>query len=202
MICSHNEVIKWKHFPCYCPFVQGIHRSPVNFPHKGQWRRALMLSVICVWINDWVNTREAGDFQMPSPSLCLYCNIKWMPHSLADDKSSFRVFVLTHWGRVMNICIGKLTIIGSDNGLSPGWRQAIIWNNAGLLLIRPLGTNLGEILIRIHIFSFKKIHLKMLSAKWHPFCISLNVLINNGLVLTGCTKKRSQQWFSRPIKGN
>ena len=58
---SHDDVIKWKHFPRYWPFVRGIHRSPVNSPHKGQWRRALMFSLICVWINGWVNNSEAGD---------------------------------------------------------------------------------------------------------------------------------------------
>ena len=57
----HNDVIKWKHFPRYWPFVRGIHRSPVNSPHKGQWRGALMFSLICDWINGWVNNREAGD---------------------------------------------------------------------------------------------------------------------------------------------
>ena len=50
----HNDVIKWKHFQRYWPFVRGIHRSPVNSPHKGQWRGALMLSLICVWIDGWV----------------------------------------------------------------------------------------------------------------------------------------------------
>ena len=75
---------------------------------------------------------------------------------------------LTHWGRVTHICVGKLTIIGSDNGLSPGRRQAIVWTNAGMLLIGPLGTNLSETLIEIYIFSLKKMHLKM-SAKWRPF---------------------------------
>ena len=58
---THDDVIKWKHFPRNWPFVWGIHRSPVNSPHKGQWRGALMFSLICVWINDWVNNREAGD---------------------------------------------------------------------------------------------------------------------------------------------
>ena len=84
--------------------------------------------------------------------------------------------VLTHWGRVTDICVSKLTIIGSDNGLSPGRRQAIIWTNAGILLIEPLGTNFSEILIGIQIFSFKKMRLKMPSAKWRPFCLGLNVL--------------------------
>ena len=76
----------------------------------------------------------------------------------------------------MHLCVGKLTIIGSDNGLLPGRRQAIIWTNAGILLIGPLRTNLNEILIEIHAFSFKKMHLKMSSGKWQPSCLGLNVL--------------------------
>ena len=83
---------------------------------------------------------------------------------------------LTHWGRVTHICVSKLTIIGSDNGLSPGQRQAIIWNNAGLLLIEPIGTNFSEISIGIQRFSFKEMHLNMSSAKWRPFCLGLNEL--------------------------
>ena len=59
----HDDVIKWKHFPRNWPFVRGIHWSPVNSSHKGQWRRALMFSLICVWINDWVNNRETGDLR-------------------------------------------------------------------------------------------------------------------------------------------
>ena len=60
---KHDDVIKWKHFPRYWPFVRGIRRSPVNSPHKGQWRWALMFSLICVWINGWVNIRDAGDLR-------------------------------------------------------------------------------------------------------------------------------------------
>ena len=59
----HNDVIKWKHFPPYWPFVRGIHQSQVNSPHKGQWRRALTFSLICAWINGWVNNCEAGDLR-------------------------------------------------------------------------------------------------------------------------------------------
>ena len=84
---------------------------------------------------------------------------------------------ITHWGRVAYICVSKLIIIGSDNGLSPSRCQAIIWTNAGILLIRILGTNFSEILSEIHAFWFKKMHLKMSSAKWRPFCLGLNVLI-------------------------
>ena len=79
-----------------------------------------------------------------------------------------------------HIYVGNLVIIGSDNGLSPGRRQAIIWTNAVILLIEPLGTNFSEILIEILTFSFKKMRLKVSSAKWWPFCLGLNVL-NNGV---------------------
>ena len=60
---QHDDVIKWKHFPRYWPFVRGIHRSPVNSPHKGQWRRALTFSLTCAWINSWVNNHESGDLR-------------------------------------------------------------------------------------------------------------------------------------------
>ena len=97
-----------------------------------------------------------------------------------DGYISFNNFeteaALTHWGRVTHICVSKITSIGSDNGLSPGRRQAIVWINAGMLLIWPLETNLSEIFIEIHIFSLKKMHLKMSSAKCRPFCLGLNVL--------------------------
>ena len=83
---------------------------------------------------------------------------------------------LTHWGRATHICVAKLTTIGSDNGLSPRRRQAIIWTIAGILLIGPLGTNFSEILIKILTFSFKKMRLKVSSAKRRPFCLGLNEL--------------------------
>ena len=86
--------------------------------------------------------------------------------------------LLTHWGRVTHICVGKLTIIGSDNGLSPDRRQAIIWTNAGILLIGPTGTNFSEILIEILRFSFKKMRLKVSSAKLRLFGLGLNELIH------------------------
>ena len=75
-----------------------------------------------------------------------------------------------------HICVGNLIIIGSDNGSAPGRRQAIIWTNAGILLIEPLGKNLNEILIEMQTCSFKKTNLKMSSGKRRPFCHSLNVL--------------------------
>ena len=94
-------------------------------------------------------------------------------------KCWLNILFRSHWGRVMHICVGKLTIIGSDNGLSPGRRQTIIWTNAGILLFGPLGSNFSEILIEIDTFSFKKMLLKLSSGKWRPFCLGLNVNVLN-----------------------
>ena len=84
---------------------------------------------------------------------------------------------LTHWGRVTHIGISKLTTIGSENGLPPDRRQAIIWTNAGILWIGPLRRSFSEIFIEIETVPFKKMRLKMSSGKWRPFYLGLNVLI-------------------------
>ena len=89
---------------------------------------------------------------------------------------NIRILCKSLEGQVTLICVSKLTIIGSDNGLAPVRLQAIIWTNVGILLIGPLG-DFSEILIEIHTFSFKKMYLKMSSGKWRPFCLGLNVLI-------------------------
>ena len=93
---------------------------------------------------------------------------------------------LYDWSRVTHICVGKLIILGSDNGLSPGRRQAIIWTNAGILLIELSGTNFSEILIGIQTLSFKEMHFKMSSEKWHPICLGLNVFKS---------RDNSSQWY-------
>ena len=94
-----------------------------------------------------------------------------------------------------HICVGDLTITGPDNGLSPVRHQAIIWTSAGILLILPLGTNFSEILIEILILSFKKMRLKVSSAKWRPFCLGLNVLTHQGCVMHVCTSKIGHHEF-------
>ena len=91
----HDDVIKWKHFPRYWPFVRGIRRSPVTSPHKGKWRGALVFSLICPRINGWVNNGEAGD--------------------LRRYRTHYDVMVMNQ----------LLAGIGSDNGLVPNWRQSI-----------------------------------------------------------------------------
>ena len=113
---------------------------------------------VCEWIHDF------------APH---FTTVDVITYSCSDWSST----MWTHWGRVTHICVSKLTIIASDNGLSPGRRQAIIWTSAGLLSIGPLGTKFSEIVIEIHTFSFKKMPLKMSSGKWRPFCLGLNVLM-------------------------
>ena len=100
---------------------------------------------------------------------------------------------LTHWGRMMHIWISKLTTIGSDNGLLTRWRPAIISPNAIILLIRPLETKFSETLIEIHIFSFKKVHLKMSPVKWQPFHFGLNVL--TCYIITNCEMNIAGAWL-------
>ena len=108
---------------------------------------------------------------------------------------------LTYCGRVTHICVSNLIIIGSDNGLSPGRRQAIIWTNAGLL-IGPFGTNFNYILIEILTFSFKKMRLKVLPVKWRPLYCGLNVLkgltVIAGATDTPCHVVKSLGLIQRP----
>ena len=155
------------------------------WPSDAIWRHRSGLSLVQVmaccltapshYLNQYWLVIEVVPWHSPESNsqevlLNLICNmssettlVKLLPH-------------LTHWGRVTHICVGKLTTIGSDNGLSPERRQAIIWTNAGILLIGPLGTNFSEIFIEIQAFSFKKMHLKISSANWRPFCLGLSVL--------------------------
>ena len=134
--------------------------------------------------------------------LTTHCNLSkwvfmkfWISRVMLPQWQICRVFVLAHWGWVINMYVSKLNTIGWDNGLSPDRRQAIIWSNAGILLAGPLGTNLSE--ISIETFSFKKRHLKVSSAKWRPLCLRLNVLKiptfgNRCLSAIGGGKQRSR----------
>ena len=138
-----------------------------------------LLMHICITQPQWVNPFFAGN-----GTFCSNCSECWWRFCLGLNG-------LTHWGRVTHICVGKPSIIGADNGLSPGRRQAIIWTNARILSIRPLATNFNEILIGIQTFSFKKMYLKMSSAKWRQFCLSLNVLttvISYYLAMSSCLR--------------
>ena len=96
---SHDDVIEWKHFLRYWSFVRGIHWSPVNSPHKGQWRRALMFSLICAWIKSWVNNREAGDLRRHRAHhdvIVLFQIERWCVNVFSVDAAQFVDIHPTH----------------------------------------------------------------------------------------------------------
>ena len=124
VIVQHDGVIKCKHFPCYWPFVKGIHRSPVNSPHKGQWHEALTFSLICARINGWVNNREAGD--------------------LRRHRAHYDVIVMTKWAQIMTSC-RCMKHWCQSNGVS--WSQ---WLSQGInllcqYLVKIRGTNNNDL---------------------------------------------------------
>ena len=119
------------------------------------------------------NPPEIGGLSSQRASNAETLPIWWRREHKIMWSNHFNTEAHAHWGRVKHIWVSKLTIIGSDDGLSPGRRQAIIWTNAGILLIGTLGTKLNEILSEIHILSFMKMHLKTSSAKWLSFCLDL-----------------------------
>ena len=137
---------------------------------KTQW---MIASNVFSWTK--LSTTPLEKISMHGNTTIVY-KIFWHQAIYLKQPSRLMEALLTHWGRVTHICVSKLTIIGSDNGLSPERRQATIWTNAGIVLIGPLGTNFSEILIDIQSFSFKKMHLKMSPGKWRPFGLGFNVL--------------------------
>ena len=144
--------------------------TPCNF----KWHSLKNLSrraVLRVWLyNDmeiWGNIPK---------NILLWSGL--VQHSYDENEICISLTDLTHWGQVTHICVSKLTVIGSDNGLSPCRRQAIIWTSARIFSIAPLGTNCSKILIEIRISSSKKTHLKASFAKCQRCCLSLNMLNN------------------------
>ena len=123
--CHNGDVIKWKHFPRYWPFLMGMQWSPKDSPHKGQWRGALMLSLIYAWINGWVNDRDAGELKPHRAHYDVTVMISTKLVSLAPDEYIYHIADLeitqmiqhdcsisprlTHWGPVtyiyMYVCV-------------------------------------------------------------------------------------------------
>ena len=199
----HDDVIKWKHFPRYWPFVREIPLTKASDAEL--W--CFLWSALEPTVEQTMETLVIWNAIMIIMTSLYLTSVA--SNMCAIPKNPIDI-VLTHWGRATHICFSKLAIIGSDNGLSPGRRQAIIWTNAGILLIGFLGTNFNEILIGIQAFSFKKMHLKLSSAKWRPFCLGLNVLTTRcreqqaggkhaldcftGVLVAGCSIKI---WYGR-----
>ena len=159
-------------------FLQNSHPVPRTFHIFSRYQNDTV----------WCRCNTSDFLQNSHPVTCPWGRgmgcLLWVPsmicvlHALVMRQHADPSLVqLTHWGRVTHICVSKLIIIGSDNGLSPERRQAIIWTIAGILLIETLGTNFSQISSEIHTFSFKKMHLKMSSGKCRPSCLGLNVLM-------------------------
>ena len=110
----HYDIIKWKHLPRYWPFVQGIHRSPVDSPHKGQWRGALIFSLICAWIKGWVNNGEAGDFGRHRAHYdVIEMEHNWYisvtrPQCVTKNPDTFNQHLSTGWHLAITISNGKI----------------------------------------------------------------------------------------------
>ena len=127
-IKTHDDVIKRKHFPRYWPFVWGIHRSPVNSPHKGQWRGTLLFSLICVWVNGWVNNREAGDLRRYRAHYDVIVMPAAYRHHHNDSHISVtfairkhRRVVLKHWDRDQMEAILPRTFSSAIFGMKNVW---------------------------------------------------------------------------------
>ena len=117
----HDDVIKWKHFPHYRPFVRGIHRLPVNSPHKGQWRGALVFSLICAWINAWVNNRDPCDLRrhhahydviVMSKSIYQIFDSQQISH-ISPSRASYDVSAWSFWIKLSccNVTVLKISSI-------------------------------------------------------------------------------------------
>ena len=163
----------------------------MKFVPNGPINNISALAQIMAW-------RQAGDKPLSEPLM-----VRLPTHYIYSEQHEKIKYVLekkkwphclTHWGWMTHICISNLTIIGSDNGLLPGRRQAIIWTNDGILLIGPLGTNFNKILIKIYISSSKKMPLKMSSGKWRSFCLGLNVLRVNQWSLSNPQPSSGLPW--------
>ena len=152
VLVLHDDVIKWKHFPRDWPFVRGIHRSPVNSPHKGLWRGALMFPLICVWINGWVNNRKAGDLR------------RYQTH--------YDVIVMN------TTKPNNRAMIGSDNGLAPLPELMMTYRELGTLRNKAYYWHLNHnTVISIKLSGFKNVAFKTSTA----FAVCYKDFGNNNL---------------------
>ena len=167
----HDNVIKWKYLPRYWPFVRVIHRSLVNYPHKGQWRGALMFSSICVWITGWVNNRVVGELRRyRAHSDVIVMKFFWVMYHISLQYVcgfvccalpcflfALRAYPRTHFTRK--------TIVILTWGLGLGWKTIplptctpVATIDMALYLISPSAsglTSLMEYIIRTHIMCAK-----------------------------------------------
>ena len=147
-----------------------------------QWVNSLKLRQNdCYFANDIIKLIFLNEYVWTLNKILLLSTLIYFTVWIWFKITFWFIISLTHWGRVTHICVSKLIIIGSDNGLAPERRQAIIWTIARILFIGTLGTYFSQILSEIHTFSFKKMRLKVSSTKWRPFCLGLNELNASGM---------------------
>ena len=176
MGCNYSPLPSYINANTAIPLLNSEHGWEIT-SHIKQWLRLFLPCLISV--NPYYLKRQLKFISYVAVFLCILRTKHNNPVEYGICQSFANVWfviTLTHWGRVTHIWVSKQTIIGSDNSLSPGRRQAIIWINARISLIGTLGTNFSEFLFEIRIFSFKKMGLNVSSAKWRPFCLGLNVL--------------------------
>ena len=175
--CENSNILpKWGQPLGYsCPPVLVLHEEKFPLPvppqcldRKCEYNSIFFLKKFSIYEGDRAVLPKVSSADIFLCPPCFMSTLDIMSEKIRTGVNS--------WGLMTHICISKLTIIGSDNGLSPGRHQAIIWTNAGILSIGHLGTNFNEILITIPTFSCKQIYLKMSSGKRRPFSLSLNVL--------------------------
>ena len=121
--------MKGKYVSHYWPFVRGIYRSPVNSPHKGQWRRALMFSLICAWPNGWVNNQDADDLRRHRTHYdvtVMWCRIVIQWSGQPWDLSAFNASLLSNFELVKWVKLGASVHYGR-NGLKVGTYTALPW---------------------------------------------------------------------------
>ena len=171
---AENVFIWWRHHDTLPVLVWQIHfLCFLILPEQNGWH--LTDSINCDNDKYWFKMLSSNIkyrrayfphyfFSIKINPLIRVCSLSTAEHCLSQWEK-----LLTHWGQVTHICVSKLTIVGSDNGLLPDWFQTIIWTSVAILLIGPLETNFSEILIEILTLSFKKMHLKKSSGKWWPF---------------------------------
>ena len=174
-VCTHG---------IWCPILHNKKKKNENVWYAMTRANGLRNGCMSEW-NEKKTANESIAVQLGRYCWILVTNLRYHLMLLEKNleifrwKRTFCCHWLTHWGRVTHICVSKLTIIGSDNGLSPGRRQAIIWTNAGLLLIRTLETHFTGFWSEVNTFSLRKMRLIVPSWKWRPFCLGLNVLTYN-----------------------
>ena len=170
---NHDDVIKWKHFPRYWPFVWGIHRSPVNSPHKGQWHGALMFSLICVWINGWVSNPEAGDWRRHRGHYD--CNVMIMTLELRQNGHRFadNIFKLNFlwWKLFLFIQIWqKFNPQGSINN-NPSLVQVMAWHWPG---DKPMMASSNESISYVGLWKYMQWYMDhwkyIRNNKWNYMC--------------------------------